>query len=183
MRDRMTSPKAPDLLAVSSRLFNDVGMLISSTKLLSSRMAGKENPIARALRESFLIHLCFVIDFLYPRSSKNGDITAGSFLDPPELWSEIRDRYIDGNSRKVLTDARGRAARELAYLTHGRLSATKLNAVSMRKKWDYAGIETEIRKVLGVFLDHAPAEKLGPKWVPFRSQDRGRPLVFVPAGR
>ncbi len=179
----MTSPKASDLLKVSDRLFNDFGMLISSTKLLTSRMAGRENPIARALRESFLIHLCVVIDFLYPRSSKNGDITAGSFFDSPEQWSGIRDRYIGENPRKVLTDARGRAARELASLTHARLVAKRRNAVSLRKKWDYAGIENEIRKAIMVFLDHVPEERLGPKWSPFHSQDRGRPLVFAPAGR
>jgi hypothetical protein len=160
----MTSHTLSELQEASSHLHYDVEMLISSAKVLASRISGRENPIARALRESFLIHLCVVIDFLYPRRPKDLDVLAGDFFDSPEQWDEIRDRYIDENSRKLLIDARDRADKELAHLIRKRGSSRRLKVALDRKKWDFVKVENEIRKAVRVFLENVPKERLGPKW-------------------
>jgi hypothetical protein len=172
----------PDLRNASGQLYYDVGMLVFLSKVLASRALGRENPIASALRESFLIHLRGVIDFLYPRNARNGGILAGHFFDSPEQWNEIRDTHIDEASRNVLIEARNRADKELARLIHKRLASRRPVEASVRRRWDFIYIGNEAKKAIRVFLDNVPKDRLGPKWQLFLERETGY-LDSFPGGR
>ena len=67
--------------------------------------------------------------------------------------------------------ARDRAERELARLVRKGKSSERLKEGPDRKKWECVRICEEIRKAVRIFLEHAPKERLGPKWEPALRQD------------
>lgn len=113
--------------------------------------------IKNALIESFAIHTRNLIDFLYPRSRRNDDITALDFFDKPMEWEEKRGELSD-----TIEKARKRADKEIAHLTKKRISGTP-----PEKSWGVVEIMKEINDKLIVFVENADPNRLSKEVIDF----------------
>ena len=161
MQASRTLHSAAELQGVSSHLHYEVGMLQSTARGLASGIFGWKNTVANAMLEAFVLHVRVVVDFLYPRGRglKDSDVLAGDFFDSPEQWCKVRDKHIIKESREILEDARDRADKEMAHLLYSRLKVTEAEKV-----WHFVKIGNEAGKVVKIFIDNVPKEKLGPEW-------------------
>src|SRR6266545_7176717 len=105
-----------ELREASNHLHYEIWMLTSLANSIASGIAG-QGPVANALLESFVIHVRAVMDFLYADKPKRGDVIAEDFFDSPEQWRKTRPLLSE-----LLCQAKRRAGKEVAQLTHARLA-------------------------------------------------------------
>ena len=142
-----------ELKEASNHLYYEYSMLTTVAKGLASGIAG-QGPLLNALIESFVIHVRAVIDFLYANNPKSDDVIAEDFFDKLGDWTRDRPEMS-----QLLTQARRRAAKEVAHLTYARLEVTPET-----KPWEFVQLEREISAVFGIFLKKVDISKLGPLW-------------------
>jgi len=128
-------------------------MLESLARLMASGALGK-GPLANAALEAFTIHVRGVMDFLYSDNPRPDDVIAQDFLPAAIDWQRVRVAPTS-----ALKLARERAGKEVAHLTYARLNVTPDT-----KPWPFLEIAQDVSKAFGVFLQHAPKDKLDGKW-------------------
>jgi hypothetical protein len=105
--------------------------------------------LKNAIVESYAIHLRSLIDFLY-KDPEGDDVGAVHYVRDVEAWTVAR-----GDRPHVLTDARIRAAKQVAHLTRRRF----LDGAP-EKNW-YPEVEmTALAAPLRVFAQHADPRRL-----------------------
>ncbi len=141
-----------ELQEASEHLHYEFWMLTSLAKALGSGIAS-QGWLTNALLESFVIHFCGLLDFLYAERSKPDDVIAADYFSPGE-WEKLKPPLSES-----LKKARGRAHKEVAHLTYERLNVTP-----EKKPWALISIANEIQIVMNVFLEHVPKHRLGHRW-------------------
>jgi hypothetical protein len=149
-----------ELQKASDALKYEIDMFRSLAEYFISGKVAKDI-VARALLESFLIHVRVLTDFFYPEHhykkvdrKKHDDIMAKNFFELPDKWSKIRPPKSDN-----LNEAETRANKLLAHLTYTRLTTTQEES-----RWKPEKITDELGKVVDIFLQNVPREFLGSKW-------------------
>jgi hypothetical protein len=134
-----------DLHAASDRLWHEYWML-----RCVARAATDDPATARALEESFALHLRNLYRFLYPVAFGDGAITADDFLGA--AWSRPEPSAL-------LLEAVDWAERMLAPLEGG----SGFSRDSSRS-WTLLQASFELQKVMDPFISSTPRRLLGPRW-------------------
>lgn len=95
--------------------------------------------------ESFAIHLRNLITFLYPFTSRPGDVCAEDFFVNDETWEKLRPELS-----KVLEIAKKRADKEVGHLTTSRQVGTPAS-----KRWDVRGLAMDLIPLIELFCNSA----------------------------
>lgn len=120
-----------------------------------------------AYLESFTVHLRALIDFLYGRPRRDGDVVAGDFFDKPGSW-------ISGAVPKILDDARTRMNKEVGHITIDRKTG-----MDPAKPWEVDRLFNEILPVLKKFASSASPKKLQADVVAWAKSDSAKMIVMA----
>jgi hypothetical protein len=122
-------------------------------------LSAAEGPLARELLEltgrnadieSFALHVRNLVKFLYAKRPKQGDVVAASYFDVRNDWFDVRP-----DLPKSLNRVNARVPVEIVHLSVGRLKVRESD-----KTWPYELMWRDLAKVIGVFLDRVPENRL-----------------------
>jgi len=142
-----------ELKKASNHLQYEFWMLNSLANAIASGISSK-GWITNALLESFVIHVRGLMDFLYKDKPREDDVVAQDYFATLGEWGNHRPPLPE-----ILKKAKKRAGKEIAHLTYERLKVTPDT-----KPWLFLEITNEINKVMGIFLENVPQNKLGSRW-------------------
>lgn len=142
-----------ELREASEHLHYEMWMLTCLAHGIGSGIAG-QGPIAKALLESFVIHVRVLMDFLYNDKPQIDDVIAEDYFPSPDDWLKVRPKLTE-----MLKLSKKRAGKEVADLTYARLDVTPET-----KPWPFVQIANEISSVIKIFLRYVPKSKLGKQW-------------------
>lgn len=148
-----------DLKAASDHLHYEIQMLRGTMALLASGAIGT-SILSNALIESFTIHARALMDFLYPKQSKESDVLAEDFFDDANTWVATRP-----DEPPAFGTARGRVNKEIAHITYDRQLVTP-----ELKGWGFITLGNAILEVVQVFLRTVPRHLLGSRWQQARTE-------------
>ncbi len=156
-----------ELKVASDHLHYEIQMLRGTMQLLASGDIG--TPVhSNALIESFTIHARVLMDFLYPKQSKESDVLAEDFINDASTWMAARP-----DEPPAFGAARGRVNKEIAHITYDRQLVTP-----ELKEWDFVTLGNKILEVVQVFLRTVPRNLLGSRWQQAGSE-RGNGISMV----
>jgi hypothetical protein len=136
--------KEEELIAALEHLYYEIDMLQGTMERLETGST-EDRIFHNALVESFTIHARNLMHFLYPIGEKPSDILAADFFEDEEYWLKNRP-----GAPKEFDTARARVNKEIAHLTHDRLSVTP-----ERKLWNSV-LGREILSIMTVFFTAMP---------------------------
>ena len=151
MNRRITQEK---LRLVSDHLWYEIWMFRTMALVLFHGFLGKRGPIHNAVLESFGIHVRGLLDFLYAEKPGEDDVVAEHYFSTYQEWHNARPEISD-----YLRKARRRVNKEMAHLTY-----TRLSVGGEAKGWDVPLLASEIERVLKVFIELVPKDRLGESW-------------------
>jgi hypothetical protein len=105
-----------------------------------------------ALIEAFGMHTRSLLDFFYT-NAEHDDVIASHFFSPPSIWENARPF----KSKEELKEIKDRINKEIAHLTYTR------NDVKS-KLWPFKEIQTDLNKIVEVFLSRVSKNLLGSRW-------------------
>jgi hypothetical protein len=131
-----------ELHAASDLLWHEYWML-----RCVARAAADDAATARALEESFALHLANLYRFLCPKRPSGDAITAEDFLGAAWVCPE---------PSALLLEAVAWAERMLSPLHHAPASAPR--------SWTLVQASFELQKIMDPFVSSTPRKLLGPRW-------------------
>lgn len=136
----------------SKHLHYEYWMLVSIANALASVLAEK-GWLQNALIESFVIHYRVLFDFFYVEP-RGDDSSAGHYFDSAEDWARLRPPKTE-----LLRKSRKRTGKEIVHLTYARLDVSPET-----KGWQFQRIAEDINRVVQMFLQNVPTNRLGNNW-------------------
>ena len=129
-----------------------VGVFRGPTLTLAAPTPADVVQLQNVLVEGFALHLRNVLDFLFNDRPQASDVVAADFF-AAAAWTSLRPPLS-----ATLGAARVRANKEIAHLTTLRKTGSPPD-----KAWHFATLANEVRPVMRLFADNAPASRLSPR--------------------
>jgi hypothetical protein len=136
------------LAEASKHLSYEISMLIAMGHGLASQIAG-DSALNSAMVECFTLHARSLLAFLYADNPRPDDMIAEDFVSD---WARQRPPMP-----RALAPVHFRVGKEIAHLTHGRLSLTEET-----QQWRFVEMGTELLGVLAEFLNSVQDNCCGP---------------------
>lgn len=108
-----------------------------------------EMPGRNADIESFAIHARNLWAFLYLKKPQGGDVVAANYFDEKEEWFRVRGP----RDMKSLGRINSRVPVEIGHLSLGRQK-------EYVRQWEYGAIWRDLAKVMDVFLENVPPDRV-----------------------
>ena len=143
-----------ELRRVSAHLYYEV-MMLTATAALTTPNAVSNEVATNAFLEAFTIHARSLLQFFFPTGQvRDTDVLAVHYMADEATWYAAL-----GAQPTTLGAVNSRVGTEIAHLSYKRLAVGP-----EAKGWNVPAIHLALLRLVALFVEHAPSDKLGPSW-------------------